>query len=58
MSRFEWKDSAGVAFNAFPGSEFIRGTDAYFRPVWTENGPDGGLYIADLYRGIIQEKEW
>jgi len=58
MSRFEWKDGAGVAFNAFPGSEFIRSTDAYFRPVWTENGPDGGLYIADLYRGIIQEKEW
>ena len=58
MSRFEWKDGAGVAFNAFPGSEFIRGTDAYFRPVWTDNGPDGGLYIADLYRGIIQEKEW
>ena len=58
MSRFEWKDGAGVAFNAFPESEFIRGTDAYFRPVWTENGPDGGIYIADLYRGIIQEKEW
>lgn len=58
MSRFEWKDGAGVAFNAFPGSEFIRSTDAYFRPVWTENGPDGGLYIADMYRGIIQEKEW
>ncbi len=58
MSRFEWKDGAGVAHNAFPGSEFIRGTDAYFRPVWTENGPDGGLYIADMYRGIIQESEW
>lgn len=58
MSRFEWKDGAGVAFNAFPGSEFIRSTDGYFRPVWTENGPDGGLYIADMYRGIIQEKEW
>ena len=26
--------------------------------MWTESGPDGGLYIADLYRGIIQEKEW
>jgi mono/diheme cytochrome c family protein len=58
MSRFEWKEGAGVAFNAFPGGEFIRSSDAYFRPVWTENGPDGGLYIADMYRGIIQEKEW
>ena len=42
MSRFEWKDGVGIAYNAFPGSEFIRSTDAYFRPVWTENGPDGG----------------
>ena len=58
MSRFEWKDGEGIAHNAFPDSEFVRSTDAYFRPVWTENGPDGGLYIADLYRGIIQEKEW
>lgn len=58
MSRFEWKDGVGVAHNAFPGREFIRSSDAYFRPVWTENGPDGGLYIADMYRGIIQEKEW
>lgn len=58
MSRFEWKDGRGVAHNAFPGSEFIRSTDGYFRPVWTECGPDGGIYIADMYRGIIQEKEW
>lgn len=58
MSRFEWKDGRGVAHNAFPGSEFIRSSDAYFRPVWTENGPDGGLYVADMHRGIIQEKEW
>jgi mono/diheme cytochrome c family protein len=58
MSNFTWKDGQGTAHNTFPGSEFIRGRDAYFRPVWTESGPDGGLYIADLYRGIIQEKEW
>ena len=58
LTRFEWRDGVGVAHNAFPEKEFIRSTDAYFRPVWTENGPDGGLYIADMYRGIIQEKEW
>lgn len=58
LSRFERKSGIAVAHNAYPGSEFIRSTDAYFRPVWTENGPDGCLYIADMYRGIIQEKEW
>lgn len=58
MTRFDWKDGLGTAHNAYPNSEFIRSTDAYFRPVWSENGPDGCLYIADMYRGIIQEKTW
>ena len=58
MTSYTWQDGKGTAHNAFPGSEFIRAKDAYFRPVWTESGPDGGLYVADLYRGIIQEKEW
>ncbi len=58
MTRYSWQDGKGTAHNALPGNEFVRAKDAYFRPVWTESGPDGGLYIADLYRGIIQEKEW
>lgn len=39
-------------------SEFIRATDPFFRPVNLETGPDGTLYIADMYRGIVQEKTW
>lgn len=58
MSRFKWNNGVGTAHNAFAESEFMRSSDAYFRPVWTECGPDGGLYVADLYRGIIQEKTW
>ncbi len=58
MTRYTWENGKGTAHNAFPGSEFVRSKDAYFRPVWTESGPDGAIYIADLYRGIIQEKEW
>lgn len=58
MSRIDWQDGLGVADNAFPKSEFIRSTDAYFRPVWTETAPDGSLVFSDLYRGIIQEKAW
>ncbi|MHC4993762.1 MAG: DUF7133 domain-containing protein, partial [Planctomycetota bacterium] len=57
-TRFEWTRGMGVAHNAYPGSEFIRSTDTYFRPVWTQSGPDGALYIADMYRGIIQQKTW
>lgn len=42
----------------FKGTEFIRSPDTYFRPVWTDIGPDGGLYIADMSRGIVQESQW
>jgi putative membrane-bound dehydrogenase-like protein len=33
--------------------EFLASTDIWFRPVAFANGPDGALYIADLYREII-----
>ncbi len=34
--------------------EFLASTDERFRPVNARVGPDGALYIADLYRGIIE----
>jgi mono/diheme cytochrome c family protein len=44
--------------NVYPGSEFWNSTDQLFRPVNISNAPDGTLYIADMYHGIIQEREW
>jgi mono/diheme cytochrome c family protein/glucose/arabinose dehydrogenase len=44
--------------NAYPRSEFIRSLDPLFRPVDVAASPDGTLYIADLYRGIIEGAEW
>ncbi|NQY07897.1 MAG: cytochrome C [Flavobacteriales bacterium] len=38
--------------------EFMRTTDAYFRPVNMASGPDGCMYIVDMYRGIIQQGNW
>lgn len=38
--------------------EFITSYDMNFRPVNTTTGPDGCLYIVDMYRGIIQEATW
>jgi mono/diheme cytochrome c family protein/glucose/arabinose dehydrogenase len=37
-----------------PGKEFFASTDERFRPVHATVGPDGGLYIADMYQGIVQ----
>jgi type 1 glutamine amidotransferase/mono/diheme cytochrome c family protein len=58
MGRIEWNNGHGLANNVFPNSEFIRSSDAYFRPTWSETAPDGSLVFSDMYRGIIQEKEW
>jgi mono/diheme cytochrome c family protein len=44
--------------NVYPQSEFVNSEDQLFRPVNISNAPDGTLYIADMYHGIIQEREW
>src|SRR6266511_469704 len=47
----------GVSFkakNAYDKAEFLASTDERFRPVNLNNGPDGCLYIVDLYHGILQ----
>ncbi len=42
------------AFDPNPGREFLASTDERFRPVHGAIGPDGGLYIVDMYQGIVQ----
>lgn len=44
--------------NVYPQSEFLTSEDQLFRPVNISNAPDGTLYIADMYHGIIQERQW
>ena len=43
-----------AAHDANPGKEFLASTDERFRPVDLTTGPDGALYLADMYRGLIQ----
>ena len=47
-----------VLVNAYKGKEFIATKDPNFRPLAAKTGPDGCLYILDMYRGIIQEGNW
>lgn len=37
-----------------PKSEFVASPDVWFRPVQLANGPDGALYIVDMYREVIE----
>ncbi|MBK9491675.1 MAG: hypothetical protein IPO07_24890 [Haliscomenobacter sp.] len=48
---------SGAFLNAYdpnPGKEFLASTDERFRPVNLCTGPDGAIYVADMYRGLIQ----
>ncbi len=36
-------------------TEFLRTTEQWFRPVNLMTGPDGALYIVDMYRAIIED---
>lgn len=52
------KDGKRVVRNAYHEAEFLASTDMNFRPVNTATGPDGCLYVVDMYHGIIQEGNW
>ena len=45
-----------VATPYYDQEEFLASTDERFRPVNLLTGPDGALYVIDLYRGIIQHR--
>jgi len=47
-----------VLYNAYDQAEFMASTDLNFRPTQAKTGPDGALYVVDMYRGIIQESNW
>ena len=47
-----------VVSNAYDKEEFIAARDPNFRPINSATGPDGCLYLVDMYRGIIQEGNW
>ena len=39
-------------------SEFLASSDSWFRPVMIRTGPDGALWVADMYRFVIEHPEW
>ncbi|HWC91403.1 MAG TPA: c-type cytochrome, partial [Pirellulales bacterium] len=39
-------------------SEFLASTDNWCRPVMVRTGPDGALWVADMYRETIEHPQW
>ena len=55
----EYPDGKLMLRKAEPeGMEFLRSSDFNSRFINTTVGPDGCLYITDMYRGIIQDAPW
>lgn len=51
----------GATFAARPardGVEFLASSDSWFRPDFLAGGPDGALYICDMYRKTIEHPEY
>ncbi|HEY0552188.1 MAG TPA: PVC-type heme-binding CxxCH protein, partial [Verrucomicrobiae bacterium] len=56
-------EAEGVTFTSHRASdeatnEFLASSDNWFRPTMLKTGPDGALYIADMYRFVIEHPEW
>jgi len=49
---------AGVRAPGEQQSEFLTSTDNWFRPVELRTGPDGAIWVVDMYRAIIEHPKW
>ena len=43
-----------TAKNGYDRGEFMASSDERFRPASLFDGPDGNLYVVDMYRGVVQ----
>lgn len=50
--------SSFTASRIIDKKEFLASTDRSFRPVNMKVGPDGNLYVVDMYRKVIEHPEW
>lgn len=54
-------DGPAITSRRHPGdaqSEFIASEDNWFRPSLARTGPDGALYVVDMYRLVLEHPEW
>jgi putative heme-binding domain-containing protein len=54
LARLEGDGATLAATNVFGEREWLASTDERFRPVCSRTGPDGTVYLCDLYRGVIE----
>ncbi len=61
LVHFDRLQPRGATFTARPardGVEFLASRDDWFRPVFLAHGPDGALYVVDMYRKTIEHPDY
>jgi putative membrane-bound dehydrogenase-like protein len=51
----------GATFTSKPAKEkveFLASTDDWFRPVFLTHGPEGAMYVVDMYRAVIEHPDF
>jgi len=63
IKRYVFEPADGIRLRAVDAGmtrsrklDFLTSTDERFRPVNLADGPDGAMYVVDMYRGVIQHK--
>jgi len=52
-------DGLGITSERAGGdAEFMASSDTWFRPAQFAHGPDGNLYVLDMYRELIEGVQW
>jgi putative membrane-bound dehydrogenase-like protein len=52
------KGATFAATPAFADREMLASRDDWFRPVYLAKGPEGALYVADMYRKVIEHPDY
>lgn len=58
VDRVKQDGSSFTASRVLGKKDFLASTDRSFRPVNITTGPDGSLYVVDMYRKVIEHPEW
>ncbi|MGV3531038.1 MAG: PVC-type heme-binding CxxCH protein, partial [Chthoniobacteraceae bacterium] len=56
--KLEPKGATFAAKSMFADREFLASRDDWFRPVFLTTGPDGALYVCDMYRKVIEHPDY
>lgn len=61
VRRMEMREE-GATLQAFKPAgerrEFLASQDSWFRPVQARTGPDGALWVVDMYRMVVEHPRW